>query len=213
MSLVDVALEALLAILSPPACAACDAPLERARVFCAACAATVVATPPAPRGAHTVSAAAYGGAVATAIVRLKYGGRADLARPLAHLAFPVAASLGVAFDVVAPVPLHPARLRERGFNQAALLAAPLARFLGARYAPQLLTRLRSTTPQATQGAAARAANVVGAFSLAGRALSPDARVLLVDDVRTTGATLSACFAALGGSSRAWAVTLAQAGDA
>lgn len=213
MRLLALAADVLLSMLAPPACAACDAPLARARVFCPACAATVLPAPEPRSGASARSAVAYGGAVSTAIARLKYGDRPDLARPLAHLLFPVATALGP-IDVVVPVPLHASRLRERGFNQAALLSAPLARHLGTRHAPVLLVRTRRTPPQAELGAAARRTNVVGAFAVKGRAVS-GARVLVVDDVRTTGATLDACVVALraAGAARVSALTLAQSGDA
>jgi len=88
---------------------------------------------------------------------------------------------------VVPVPLHRRRLAERGFNQAALLGRPLARALGVPLVTGRLVRVRPTPPQAELAAAERRDNVRGAFAL--RRPLPD-RVLLVDDVRTTGATLA-----------------------
>ncbi len=92
-------------------------------------------------------------------------------------------------DALVPVPLHPARLRERGYNQALELARPLARAFAIPLAPEALERVRDTAPQSGLGALARRRNPRGAFE-AGAA--PPAHVVLVDDVMTTGATLSEC---------------------
>jgi ComF family protein len=97
-------------------------------------------------------------------------------------------------DLVVPVPLHPRRLIERGYDQAALLAAPIARRLGVPFAPRAVVRIRETPPQASLDREARIANVAAAFRCASTSASrvEGSRVLLVDDVRTTGATLAAC---------------------
>lgn len=187
-ALVEVALR----ILAPPQCAACDEALSVAAVFCPACARSVA--PAETPSACALAAAAYGGAVAEAIVRLKYNGRTDLARPLAHLMAPLVPRLG-RVDIVVPVPLHRARLRERGYNQAALLARPLARRLNVPLAPFALERARETAPQASLAADERARNVATAFRCRRPSDVAHKRVLLVDDVRTTGATLDACAAA------------------
>jgi predicted amidophosphoribosyltransferase len=96
-------------------------------------------------------------------------------------------------DAVVPMPLHPTKLRARGFNAAALLARPVARGLGVTFAPGWLTRPRATRDQAGLARDARLANVRGAF--AARGVRP-CRVLLVDDVRTTGSTLAEAAATL-----------------
>lgn len=88
-------------------------------------------------------------------------------------------------DALLPVPIHPRRLRERGYNQALELARPVARTLGLPLLPHALRRLRATSPQMTLPEAARAANVRGAFAVHGPL---PAHVVLVDDVLTTGAT-------------------------
>jgi ComF family protein len=91
-------------------------------------------------------------------------------------------------ELVVPVPLHPARLRQRGFNPAALLARALARARGVPLAPRALERVRDTPSQTGLHRRARARNVAGAFRVRPGARIP-ARVWLVDDVVTTGATL------------------------
>jgi ComF family protein len=92
------------------------------------------------------------------------------------------------------VPLHPARLADRGFNQAVLLARVVARHTGWPLLPRALARTRSTSAQARLGAADRKTNVADAFRVRSRVEGLD--VLLVDDVTTTGATLAACASAL-----------------
>jgi ComF family protein len=178
-------------VLSPPACAACDAPLRAGIVFCAGCVATVVVAPPALDG--VVAPYVYGGAIAEAITRFKYGDRPDLARPLGQLLAGATRTLANdCFTHVVPVPLHPVRLSERRFNQSALLARWVASDLGARFAPLALERMRDTPRQATLEREARATNVGGAFRPRRGDVLSGARVLLVDDVTTTGSTLEAC---------------------
>jgi ComF family protein len=203
------ALGALLAdLLAPPACAACDARLRRRAVFCSACAHAV-----APAGRSPIIAfAAYGGSVAAALRRLKYADRPDLAGPLGHLARHAARAARVRADLVIPVPLHPARLAERGYNQAALLGAEVARELSVPMAARALARTRHTPQQARLDRAARLHNVTGAFRV--RAEVRGKRILLVDDVCTTGATLAACTEALreAGALEVTSIVVARAED-
>jgi ComF family protein len=114
-------------------------------------------------------------------------------------------------DVVVPVPLHTARLRERGYNQAALLARELAQQAGLPIDEGTLVRKRATAPQVELNAKQRKENVHGAFYCSGNALTGK-RVLLIDDVCTTGATLEACAVALyeNGARSVQALTLARA---
>ncbi len=180
--------------------------------FCGACADTIER--PAETAGASVAAFVYAGAVSRAIVRFKYERRPDLARPLGDLLWRSLAPRASALDgvVVIPVPLHPSRLAERGFNQSALVAARVARHLDAPLLPLALQRLRATKPQAALDRAARIANCAGAF----RARRPETLrgrpALLVDDVRTTGATLAACAMALleAGASRVHDAVIAQA---
>ncbi len=188
----------------------CDRPAPRE--LCSACRA-VLAPPPAPsilRGAVPLRAATrYGGPIAEVIHKLKYEDRPNLARPLAELVWERTAMIGRGVWLV-PVPLHPERLAERGYNQAALLAGHLARLSGARSVPTGLSRARPTEQQARLGRAERAENVRGAFRprrpLAGRS------VVLVDDVVTTGATAEAALAALllGGARTIGVIAVARA---
>jgi ComF family protein len=159
-------------------------------------------------GAPGSAAYAYGGPLADAIVRLKYAGRTDFVPPLAALL--VEAVLGHAgrVDRVVPVPLHPSRLRARGFNQSALLAAPVARALGVALDVEALVRVRETREQAGLSQKARSHNLDGAFAVRGPRRA--GRVLLIDDVRTTGATLAAAAAALTTSGCAAVYTFALA---
>lgn len=114
-------------------------------------------------------------------------------------------------DVIVPVPLHPARKRERGYNQAALLARELADCLGRPVVEDVLIRTRATAPQTELNPQERRANVSGAFQCVNDGLAAR-RVLLIDDVYTTGATLEAACAALrdAGASSVWAFTLTRA---
>jgi ComF family protein len=97
-------------------------------------------------------------------------------------------------DIIIPVPLHPSSLRERGYNQAALLAGPVAEEAGSTILESALNRIRRTRPQFHLGKIDRLTNVQDAFAIAPEAVSSlkGLQVLLVDDVCTTGATLVEC---------------------
>jgi ComF family protein len=121
------------------------------------------------------------------------------------------AQLDWGVEVIIPVPLGIARLAERGYNQAALLARPLALGMGVAYRPNSLERIKETRSQVDLNAMERKQNVAGAFH-ARPELVRGRSVMLVDDVATTGATLDACAAALlaGGAISVYALTLTRA---
>ena len=149
----------------------------------------------APAFDYARAAAGYGGAVREAVHALKFGGRRSLARPLGDLVREqCAGALTERPDAFVPVPLARARERERGFNQAALLAERLGSTLGVRVRPRWLVRLRATAAQSDLSAAERRANVEGAFAAAPAVA--DRHVVVIDDVVTTGATIGDCARAL-----------------
>jgi ComF family protein len=156
------------------------------------------------------SAAIYSGTVRDAIHALKFNGKAPLARPLGALIVEgYAAGLPAGVTAVVPVPLASARERERGYNQASLLAERIARDCGLPVRARWLARRRHTPAQSDLTAAERRANVRDAF----RASSAvrDAHVVLVDDVLTTGATVSECARVLraAGASAVGVLTVAR----
>ena len=156
------------------------------------------------------SAARLSGPLRQAIHSFKYGGLRALAPILSEMLYDCWDAEPWPVDVIVPVPLHLRRLRERGYNQSALLARELAHRTGLRVAEGTLLRIAPTPPQVGLRAAERAANVRGAFRCQSEALA-GTRVLLIDDVLTTGATLRACARALldGRASAVWGLTLAR----
>lgn len=182
-------LRGALDLVAPHLCPGCDEKLEWGEQgFCEACCPLL---DPMVLGPACYE---YGGPLAEAIRKLKYQRRVDLAAPLADLWLPRASQHLGEVDVVVPVPLHPKRQRERGLHWVALLAEPLAKGLGVPLHIQRLRRTRDTAVQASMSRVDRDSNVRGAFAAERDGARP--RVLLVDDVRTTGATLKAATAAL-----------------
>lgn len=135
------------------------------------------------------------GALREAIHTFKYRGVRAAAPELSQLLGSYLESNPMPGDVLVPVPLHPRRLRSRGYNQAALLARELAKLTGLPANEGLLLRARDTPPQVrTGGRLDRARSMEGSFKSTGDAAGMS--VILLDDVTTTGSTLSACAAAL-----------------
>jgi ComF family protein len=161
------------------------------------------------------SALLYEGGVRQAIHHLKYRNRRVLATTLAALMVEYWQAGPLPADVLVAVPLHPARQRERGYNQAELLARTLGHEIGLPVTTAGLKRVRHTRPQMSLNAPDRRKNVEGAFvcqALKGDDSIRDRRVLVVDDVCTTGSTLAACSLALrtAGAASVWGFTLAHA---
>jgi len=200
-----------------PACRRCGLPfLQPARIGyeCGAC----TLRPPAYRRAR--ACALYrGGAARTeplsaVLHQFKYGRDVTLACGLGVLLRNANLFRLDDYDVIVPVPLHLERLRWRGFNQSLLLARHLARGSSVPVAPRLLRRTRPTAPQVDLDEAARKANVAGAF-VAAPTQTRKRRILLVDDVLTTGATVHECSRALrrAGAAAVDVVVLARATSA
>jgi ComF family protein len=201
-------------VIQEPVCSGCGYPLagkmEGEGSLCPGCLSRKAPLPPS----YTVrSIALYAGNVRKAILRVKYGGQTPVARPLSvfirdHFCrlFPLSG-----FDRVVPVPLHPKRLRARGFNQCVLLARPLAARLGIPLDLDGIERVRHTLPQSASTEKARRKNLRGAFQVRNVSRIEGQSILVFDDIITTGATLEALADCLlsAGARRVAALTLAR----
>ncbi|MBM6593397.1 ComF family protein [Microvirga pudoricolor] len=232
-------LEGIVGLIYPPACIACQAATGEPHTLCAACWAGIrfierpfcerlgtpfavdlgiallspaaIAEPPVFERARAV--AAYDGAASALVRHLKYGDRLDLARAMGAMMTRAGAELLSQADVIVPVPLHRWRLWRRRFNQAMALADIVARGSGVPCDPFLLARVKPTRQQVGLTKAQRQTNLQGAFRVpedAGARLM-GRRVLLVDDVLTTGSTGNAAARALlrGGASGVDILTFAS----
>lgn len=152
----------------------------------------------------------FEGALRQAILSFKYKGVRALAVPLAQLMAAYLAQNPLPADALVAVPLHPRRLRERGYNQSLLLARELGRLCSLPLVEGPLVRLRDTPPQTrTRSAEERQENVARAFSCGGD--FEGRSILLIDDVCTSGATLNSCAAVLKAAHAAsvWGLTVAR----
>jgi competence protein ComFC len=153
----------------------------------------------------------FEGPVRSAVLNLKYHRNAALGEVLAQPLAEYVRTLDWQVDLVIPVPLGKERARERGYNQIGIVAKPVAAIRHWQYAPSGLTRTRETRSQVGLTAVERKANVLGAF-MAEKEIVSGKRVLLMDDVATTGATISECASALlqANTKIVYALTLARA---
>ncbi len=214
--------EVLLNLLYPPACSACGRRTERPEFcrqcrlriatpsspLCLTCGlpfltrgdadhacARCLEHPPRfgrARACTIYDAAAGDQPLNSVLQKYKYSRDVWLARPLGALLVERSPFAVDTYDVMMPVPLHVQRLRWRGFNQAQLLARPLARAAGVPLDARALQRVRPTRPQVELGEKERRQNVAGAFRVARPHQVDGRRILLVDDVYTTGATVDEC---------------------
>ncbi len=178
--------------LGKPCCAVCGDPFPYVRegsLICLSCA----AQPPSFDRARAVFA--YDDSTRKLILAFKHGDRTDAAPAYAAWMARAGAELFAEVDLIAPVPLHRWRLLRRRYNQAALLALEIGRITGKPVEPDLLIRKRATPSQGTLGRAARRRNLRGAFAVARQDLA-GRRLLLIDDVLTSGATVGECARAL-----------------
>jgi ComF family protein len=229
----------LIDTIFPPRCLACAEATDQPHGLCPACwrdthfiAGTVCQSCGAPllgeAGAEDVcegctrhppawdrgrAAVIYGGAARKVVLALKHGDRLDVVPPLAAWMASAGRELLAGAEVIAPVPLHWRRLLKRRYNQSAELARRLGRIAGRPVVADLLHRRRATTPQEGMSRPERVANQAAAFAVNPRRAAALAgrSVLLVDDVLTTGATLSACADCIrqGGAARVDVLVLAR----
>lgn len=229
-----VACEATLDAVDDVFCVGCAltlAPIDSACPRCARPSAIALEHPPPclgclqrpPRFDGALAAYEFGGALAQAIRRMKWSGMPELAPALGLLLFAALERAPPPYgdvELMVPVPLHRRRLRVREFNQAAELAAALQEAARARDSAfgrvaldaRALVRVRDTPPQTGLDAAQRRGNVLGAFAVRTPARVQGRRVLVVDDVMTTGATADACASALraAGAAEVLVLTLGRA---
>jgi len=157
------------------------------------------------------SAGIYDSGLREAIHRVKFDGGKTLGRCLGRWLARALSSEAAEVDLVIPVPLHPRRVRERGYNQSELLSEALAASCGLTHSARLLRKTTPTRSQATLGRHDRRKNLRGTFALSPGAAISGKRILLVDDIYTTGCTVEECCRALrrGGARSVRVVTLAR----
>ncbi len=180
-----------LVFLAPPWCNSCATPIPfegEGAALCASC----ISRPPKHDGIR--AAVAYGDAAAAVVLKFKYGGRIGLAKLIAQHLRRHMAELKADNLIIAPVPLHWTRLWSRGYNQSALIARELSNDSQVPGIPDLLLRTRRTPPLRGMAAKERQQTVAAAFSINPRHADQlsGRRVILVDDVYTSGATSDAC---------------------
>ncbi len=199
--------------LFPPRCIQCN---RVGSLLCPSCQEQIPAPPPIREPSSPLaerrSTAEFGGSIQKAIHALKYKGQWRYAEPLSQRLITELARSGWQPTLITATPLHDARRKSRGYNQAEMLAAPLAQAARVPFRADAIRRIRDTRAQVGLGMRDRQINVAGAFKAEPRLVAGQA-VVIVDDVYTTGATLRECASALleAGAVKAWALTVASAG--
>lgn len=231
------AMEGLVGLVYPPTCIACGHATAEPHGVCAPCwralpfidrpycerlgtpfaidfggslySPAAIADPPVFQRARAV--ARYDGTARELVHRLKYGDRPELAKAMGRMMATAGAELMAGADLVVPVPLHPRRLWSRRFNQAMVLSQTVSRHGGVRCDGLVLARRKHTRPQVGLTRAERADNLQGAFHVVDSRRLHGERVILVDDVLTSGATANAASRALlrGGASQVDVLTFAR----
>ncbi len=193
----------LLSLITPPVCPICGRP-QSGGMLCPGCA----------DGQAKIdgirSPFVFDGVIRQAIHELKYRNLRALAIPLAELLHDYIVDNPVPGDILVPVPLHRKRWRERGYNQSGLLARELGKLSGLPVADNCLVRRHHALPQARSASVSkRRSNVADAFTCPDGKLK-DKRVLLIDDVATSGATLNTCAGVLksAGAASVWGLVMA-----
>jgi ComF family protein len=184
-----------IAFIDAPLCDGCGAPFDYELGPDARCAACSARRPAYDRAR---AACLYDEHARDLILKLKHADRTDLAGLFAHWIARAAADILPEQDAIVPVPLHPLRFLSRRYNQAAEIARPLARLAGLSYFADPVIRVRRTASQGGKSATGRKRNVAGVFAVprAWRRRVAGKRLLLIDDVLTTGATVEGCARAL-----------------
>jgi ComF family protein len=204
---------ARIGFIAPPFCARCGSPFEYEMGEGAVCAACQSRKPAYDRAR---AACFYDEASRDLILKLKHADRTDLAALFARWIGRAAADVLADAEAVVPVPLHRWRLLRRRYNQAAEIARPLARTAGLAFFPDALARLRATETQGGKSGDARRRNVAAAFAVppAWHRRIEGRRLVLVDDVLTTGATAEGCARALkaAGAARVDVAVIARVKD-
>jgi len=153
----------------------------------------------------------FEGVIREAVHQFKYRNLRDLSGLLAGMLHDYLRRYPISADVLVPVPLHPKRLRERGYNQSALLAKELGKLVPLPVVENCLWRTKYTSQQATSDSVQdRYRNVAGVFDCCNNSLK-DKKVVLIDDVTTSGATINACTRALkvAGAASVWGLVVAR----
>jgi ComF family protein len=193
-----------LSYLQPPLCTRCSKPI-RTGTICQKCQAQNLDID------GICSIFKYGGAIRQAVIQFKYENTKVLADPLSYFMVEYLKKHRLSFDVIIPVPIHKLRLRERGYNQSSLLAQRLSRMTRIPVAEGVLIRTKHTPSQAkSDSVEQRRKNIRNAFKCVNHNMSGK-RILLIDDVCTSGSTLNACAASLksAGAASVWGLTVAK----